>query len=124
MNSKSELFDPRLAAVIELARRSWPKAASANGEDQRPKGLRVFVIERTIDENVVDRSRGPCGQSSVEREGLERAHDTSHIVQGNRGALGHRLEYTSAGDRAGPQRQGTLGLAPAGNGLLFRVRFT
>jgi hypothetical protein len=65
-----ELFDPRLAAVIELARRSRPKAARSNRENQGAEGLSVFVIEGTVDEDVFERGGAPPANRQSSARGL------------------------------------------------------
>src|ERR1700679_2034577 len=56
-----ELLDSRLPAVIKLARGARLKATGANGEDQRAKGLGVFVIEGTVEEAVIRRDGRALG---------------------------------------------------------------
>jgi hypothetical protein len=79
-----------LPAVIQLSRGARLKATGANGEDQRSKGLGVFVIEGTVDEDVIGIGRDGRrrGQSSIERQRLEVPNHTADVVQGDRGALG------------------------------------
>jgi len=76
-----KFLDSRLPAVIKLARGARLKATGANGEDQRAKGLGVFVIEGTVDEDVIGRDGRRGGQSSIERQGLEVPNYTADIVQ-------------------------------------------
>jgi hypothetical protein len=109
-----ELLDSRLPAVIKLARGARLKATGANGEDQRAKGLGVFVIEGTVDEDVIGRDGRRSGQSSIEGQGLEVPNHTADVIQGDRGALGDRLKHLGARQGAASQRDGSLGLDPAG----------
>ena len=115
-----ELFDSRLSTVIELARRARLKATGADDENQRAKGFGVFVIEGTVDENVIGGVRWRCGQWSVERKRLKFAHDPPYVVQRYGGALGHRPKHGFTGQRAASQRRGWLGF-DSPNGRSFRL---
>ena len=114
LNEAVELLDSRLPAVIKLARGARLKATGANGEDQRAKGLGVFVIEGTVDEDVIRRDGRRSGQSSIERQGLEVPNYTADVVQGDRSALGDRLKHLRASQGAASQRDRSLGLDPTG----------
>jgi hypothetical protein len=109
-----ELLDSRLPAVIKLACGARLKATGANGEDQRAKDLGVFVIEGTVDEDVIRRDGRRSGQSSIERQGIEVPNYTADVVQGDRSALGDRLKHLRARQGAPSQRDGSPGLDPTG----------
>lgn len=47
-----ELFEPRLPAIVEFARRPGPEPAGIEDEDQRPECGGIRLIERAVDENV------------------------------------------------------------------------
>jgi hypothetical protein len=54
---------------------------------QRAKGLGVFIIEGTVDEDVIGRDGRRRGQWSIERQGLEVPNHTADVIQGDRGVL-------------------------------------
>src|ERR1700720_8149 len=118
LNEAVELLNSRLPAVIKLARGARLKSTGANGEDQRAKGLGVFVIEGTVDEDVIGRDGRRSGQSSIERQGLEVPNYTADVIQGDRGALGDRLKHLRARQGTPSQRDGSLGLDSAGGFFL------
>jgi hypothetical protein len=47
-----ELFDARLAAIIDFAGGAWPEATGMYSEDECSEGIGIFVIEGAIDEYV------------------------------------------------------------------------